>query len=192
MNLDNVYAELQPDMDSVASWCDTLYQEQAAAYFKEVRILHTRLESKIQPITDDELTWVLVDLPIQLFKAAEVVNRLRLEFEVIKLKCKNKKTTLAKASTASTATARNDVVAVQMLGDDILLVAYNAVICRIESEMSWSKELIMGAKKIWDSRRRSEQSNPISEVVPTYLPNYGQSTSSPGGFKPSTFIAKSE
>ena len=66
-----------------------------------------------------------------------------------------------------------------MTEDKILILAYDNLITRVEKEMSYSRELIMSAKKIYDARRNTEQSNPVSEVNSKQndLPDYYSSTS---------------
>ena len=66
-----------------------------------------------------------------------------------------------------------------MTEDKILILAYDNLITRVEKEMSYSRELIMSAKKIYDVRRNTEQSNPVSEVSSKQndLPDYYSSTS---------------
>ena len=51
---------------------------------------------------------------------------------------------------------------------------YNSVNERVRRQISFSRELIMSSKKLWDARRATEDANPIGGVVKeeTELPNY--------------------
>ena len=152
------------DIKDVGDWCADTYEKAFARYFKNVKELSKRLSSTTRPITDAELNTILIDLPIALFDASESLSQVKMTLEVIKLKAKEDEYELLKKATAKTVTERKDEVAVQMTEAKVLMIAYEAIISRVESEISLSKELIMGAKKIWDSRRRTEESNPVSPI----------------------------
>ena len=51
----------------------------------------------------------------------------------------------------------------------LMNIVYNCVIDKVEHQLSFSKELIMGAKKVWDARKRTEQ--PVIPEV-NNLPDY--------------------
>ncbi|WP_302320422.1 hypothetical protein, partial [uncultured Duncaniella sp.] len=61
---------MQEDIDSVVSWCNKLYDDNFATYFKGERELFERLQSKTHPITDEELEWILTSLPLELFSVS--------------------------------------------------------------------------------------------------------------------------
>lgn len=153
MNLNAAFESASEDIEAVTEWCTSLYNRVFASYFQESRELSTRLKSKERPITDEELSWILIQLPVTLFDVSECVNQLRVSQEVVKMRNRQIELQLAK-----------DKSGYDMSSDKLLVSAYNSVITRVENEISFSRELIMGAKKIWDARRRSEQSNPVSEV----------------------------
>ena len=171
---DTLYVD---DINDVASWCEDFYNKGFSNHFKDTRELYKRMQSASRPISDDELKQILIDLPIALFDASESLSQLKVALEVIKLKAKEEELSLAKESTAKTVSERKDEVAVQMTDSKILIAAYQSVINRVENEIAFSKELIMGAKKIWDSRRHTENANPVSPVDPNKksinsLPDY--------------------
>lgn len=176
MDLKSVQAQYQDDIDAVTQWCDEIYQAKFASYFTEVEELYARLRSKSRPITDEELETILMMVPIDLFGVSEALNKFRLSNEVIKMKLKKVEKDAANASTESTATKRQEDAAIKMLSDKILQASYAAVITRVENQISFSRELIMSAKKLWDGRRRTEESNPVKEVstdikdIPSYDP----------------------
>lgn len=182
MNIVKVLEEYAEDMESIQTFCDELYLRNFADNFSEVRKLYARMKSKVHPITDEELEYVLTTFPLELFMAAENLNKFRLNFEVVKLKNREtietiRKTALADASAnglnkSQTTDYVNHAIAENMVEYEVLSSAYSSVITRVENEQTFSKELIMGAKKIWDSRRSSETSNPVSPVIAEELPEY--------------------
>ena len=139
------------------------------------------MKSDIHPITDEELEYILTTFPLELFVISEQLNKIRLNSEVVKLK--NKETieklrndAIAEATTQGlNKTQTNEYVSHvlnrSMVEYEVLLSAYNSIITRVENEQTFSKELIMGAKKVWDARRNTDLTNPVGEVVPE-LPEY--------------------
>lgn len=179
-SMQKVLEEYTDDMMSVNEYCDQLYEQYFAEHFSDVRELYSRMKSKVHPITDEELEYILTLFPMELFAVSEALNKLRLQAEVVKLKNKEKLEELRKqAKTESeqlelnkteTLEYINHRVSEQMVEYEVFLSAHSSCITRVENEQTFAKELIMGAKKIWDSRRNSENSNPVKEV--TDLPEY--------------------
>lgn len=170
IDLNSVMSENTKDIESVVSWCSEIYGEKFAEYFLNARVLFERVQSKTHPITDDELSQILIDLPMKLFDVSEVLNQFRLSYEVVKLRNKQKESDLIKSSSETTAPKRKSDAELQMIPDKLLVTAFDSVITRVENEISFCRELIMSSKKIWDARRKTEQVNPISEV--SDLPDY--------------------
>lgn len=144
--------ECDADISAITAWCEEIYDKKFSRYFQNIVSLRSRLESKSRSITDEELEAILTSVPIDLFSVAEVLNQFRLSQEVVKLKVK--------------ADEKSDTDHDSMdhiLAGKILQASYASVISRVESEISFSRELIMGAKKIWDGRRKAEESNPVNE-----------------------------
>lgn len=170
INLDSINAQHQEDLESVNTWCDNLYEERFASHFKGVRELYDRLKSTDHPITDEELMWILTELPIELFNVSTCLNEFVTNYEVLKLKIRKKETQIRLDLPES---RRKDAIFSDTFEDKLLLSAYNSVATRVDRELAFSRELIMGAKKVWDSRRHTEDTNPISEVNPgDDLPDY--------------------
>jgi len=170
IDLNSIVSENFEDTNAVVSWCSEIYDEKFAEFFLDARVLFEKLQSKSHPITDDDLSQILMDIPMKLFDVSEVLNQFRLNYEVVKLKNKQKESNLIKSSSESTASKRKIDAELKMISDKILVLAFDSVITRVENEISFCRELIMSAKKLWDARRKSEQSNPVSEV--TELPDY--------------------
>lgn len=162
------------------TWCSELYATMFSEYFKDHRILANKLRSQTAPISDSQLEWILTQVPLNLFDAAEKLSTLRTRYEVIKLSSKEKEYDAYKQSSETTEAKRREEAAVLTTDDKILLVALENVLNRVDKEMSYSRELIMSAKKIYDSRKQTERSNPVSEVSTKTdeLPEYYSATMS--------------
>lgn len=169
IDLNEVLQENSEDIKAVIDYVTEIYDDKFASYFLDARVLFERLKSKTHPISDDELSQILIDLPLQLFDVSEVLNQFRLSHEVVKLKNKQKEADLIKSSSETTTPKRKSDVELKMIPDKLLIATFDTVITRVENEISFCKELIMSAKKLWDARRRTEHSNPVSEVD---LPEY--------------------
>lgn len=163
VNIEDAYRGQCDNIDDVLRWCEDTYSESFGNYFNDVRELYNRMKSTSQPITDNELESILTMLPLDLFTASETLSRFTLGIEVIKIQIKDKKNQVKKASEATTATKREEEAAESVLGDELLLVAYQSIIDRVNKELAYSRELIMGAKKIWDARRHTDSAMPVSE-----------------------------
>lgn len=174
-------------IEDIETWCNEQYNLYFKECFDSVRKIHKSMESQVRAISDTELEWILTELPMTLFSISESLNKYRLEHEVIKLRKKKIKLELeakAKQLVEDDFLSKSDTKSwldAQLSEHDILLAAYSSVISRVESEISFSKELIMGCKKIWDARRKSEASNPVSPVdlrdvdkIPDYSTRYDQ------------------
>ena len=178
-----VIEEYREDSAAVEKFCNDLYNDMFANHFVEVREMYSRMQSELHPLTDTELEYILTAFPMELFAVAENLNKLRLDTEIVKLKNKKKVEDVRKAAIAETKVLdmtkaeKQDYIMHRtseiMPEYEILLAAYNSVITRVENEQSFSRELIMGAKKIWDSRRSAETVNPVEPVV-SELPEYNR------------------
>ena len=172
IDLNKSYDRNKEDIQSVNDWCDNAFDKSFSEYFKESELLFERLKSEDRPITDTELEYILMTIPMHLYSASETLNKFKIHLEIIKLNNKKKEADLMKESDAKTASQKKADAQIQMLDDTLLETAYTLIISRVESSISMSKELIMGAKKIWDGRRKSEQSMPVSEIDPDNIPTY--------------------
>lgn len=179
--LTDVVQEYKDDINGVADFCEKIYKDSFDSHFSEVHNLYNKMKSKVNPIADSELEYILIMLPMELFTVAEKLNKLRLEQEVIKLKNKEKIEELRNRfiseaeylnyNKTQSAEHVSRHLSVAMVEYEVLLAAYDSIITRVTNEQSFAKELIMGAKKVWDSRRGSEASNPVKPIAGD-LPNY--------------------
>lgn len=175
----NEYAD---DLQSVTNWCAKTYDENFSFLFENVKSLHDKLQTEKDKITDDDLEMILTDLPLALFSASEKLNGLRTTREVGKLKLKEKKLKkkeeLYKAiQDKNSPFSKSDIPSLindSFIDDQVMQVALDGVINRVENEISFTRELIMSAKKIWDRRSSTDVVNPVGPIVPEYqnLPDY--------------------
>lgn len=174
---DGYYKE---DVESISHYYDDLYDSYFGSYFDEIQDIYGSVNSKLKPISDSELEWILCDLPIKLYDISEALNNLRLQFEIIKLKRNEYKLSFSEYYVSDFSSDKkpkkaeiDSATEKYMVEHDLVMAVYKSLILRVENELSFSRELIMGAKKIWDSRRVSEKSNPVGEVVKEdELPEY--------------------
>ncbi len=172
MDLSNLNLKFESSMSDIESWCNNQYQDYFSEYFINVKNLYLRLKSESKPITDQELEQILTDLPLELFSVSEVLNNFKLKSELISLEVKKEKREVENRSEASTQTARRDEANFSVIEDEFLIKAYNLIIDRVEHEISFSRELIMSAKKIWAARRDAEVVALPSDKSIEDLPNY--------------------
>ena len=97
-----------------------------------------------------------------------------MDINIIKIEIKKKMRSVEKNSKESTAAKRKQEAADSVLLDESVLKAYETLVNLVESQISFCRELIMGSKKIWDARRRSESANPVGAVVPDYIDQENQ------------------
>lgn len=148
---------LKADFEAADSLVNEIYEKYFSSYFIKEQELYQRFQDSSVPITDKELEWIITSLPLDLYAASDALAQFKAHNEIIKLTIKSRKK-VAKDKP-------------EEIDDEyqIMNVVYSAVINKIESKLTFSKELIMGAKKVWDARRRTEQA-PIKEV--NDLPDY--------------------
>lgn len=162
-----------PEVAEVQAEVDSMYTEYFADHFNIVSDLYQRFKSKTHPITDSELESILTELPLELFAVSEELNRIRLSLETIKLKNKESKENiynsyLAQAVTESSSPSAAKEIAtkrtsVALIPYELTVSVHTCLIELVSSKIQFCKELIMGAKKIWDGRRASEQCMPVGE-----------------------------
>lgn len=141
------------EMKEITSIADEIYTEMVGDYFNEVERLSKRFQSMQNPITDAELEEILTVIPLKLFKVAESLSKVKLTNEIVKIRAKDK----------------NDD---KSLDYKLAASVYASVIVRIEKEASYSRELIMASKKIWESRRSAENAAGIRTDITPDLPDY--------------------
>lgn len=149
-DISKALASLEDDFTSADNLVNDIYDRYFSTYFKRESEMYLKFQDSDVPITDGELEWIITVLPLELKSVAGALAQFRQHNEIVKLKIKQRKN------------AKKDP---EDIDDEykLMTIIYSAVISRVESEMTFSKELIMGAKKVWDARRNSE-SAPIKEI----------------------------
>lgn len=153
-------------ISEIEEWCDKEYEEHFAKYFKCQEELYSKFTSGHDKITDSELESVLTDIPLDLFKVSEILNKYRLSVETIKLRIKEKEKRIPYSDEYAdmSETVKKNMAELSVIDDKIILNAFTSIITRVENQISFSREFIMGAKKIWDSRRKGESVNPVNPI----------------------------
>lgn len=182
MNIQQTLQNIQPDIDDIQQWADGEYEKYFSKYFVGEVELYQKLQDKDHIITDDELEWILTALPLELFSVSEQLSKLKTIQEVIKLHIKEVESKYINDPTnEDSATKRKEDAAMLTAGDKLLVTVYSNIAERVGREISFSRELIMSAKKIWDARRSSEISVPTLDTEDE-LPDYDP------GQKPQTYV----
>lgn len=172
MNLQKTLQNVSSDIAEVNEWAEEEYNKYFSEYFKGEVELYNKLKSAKSQISDDELEWVLTDLPMELFSVSEQLSKLKTSQEVIKLHIKQVERDYVKSHTEGSETKRKEEAAALTAEDRLLVTVYDSIIERVTREMSFSKELIMSAKKIWDARRADGIPLPEVTVSTSSLPEY--------------------
>lgn len=189
MVMDEIFKQVSQDADAAQSWADHLYQKSFGDYLDDVKQLYKKLSDKKRPITDSELEDILTSLPLQLITVSEALSQFKLSKEVANLTVKQKEAEHIQNSCATSATQKKEEAAAAVLEYKLVQTVYATVITRVENEISFSRELIMSAKKIWDARRSTDNVNPTGNVT-SYtheLPDY-PNTISGGKSQGQTYI----
>lgn len=174
MNLQAALNSMKCEVDEVNSWAEDEYSKYFASYFKGEKELYDRMKSNSDPITDEELEWILTDLPLELFSVTEQLSKMKIAQEVIKLNIKEKERAYITSATEGSMTQKKEEAQALTMEDRLLVDIYDSIMERVNKQMSFSKELIMSAKKIWDARRAD--GIPLPDVAVESkgdkLPNY--------------------
>lgn len=156
--ISNAMEALKDDFKAADDVVSEIYNKYFAKFFKKEQELYGRFQDTDRIITDKELEWIITALPLELMSASDALSQFKQHHEIIKLTIKQRK-----------AESKQEDIDEEY---KLMSIVYNCVIDKVEHELSFSKELIMGAKKVWDSRKKTEQVNPINEVnsLPDYQP----------------------
>lgn len=174
MDLNQTLQNLSADIQEVENWAEGEYQKYFAQYFKGEVELYQKLKDNDAMIEDKQLEWILTYLPLELFSVSEKLSMLKTRQEVIKLHMKEVEDTVALDHPEMTATAKKERAAWLNSGNKLLVDVYSSISDRVNREISFSRELIMSAKKIWDARRSAE--GPMvggikeTDTLPDYVP----------------------
>lgn len=170
----NAMAALKDDFQAADDVVSEIYNKYFSSYFSKVDEMYKRFQDKSVSITDTELEWIMTALPLELMSASGALAQFKQHNEIIKLTIKQRK-----------ADSKQEDIDEEY---KLMNIVYNCVISKVENKLSFSKELIMGAKKVWDARKHTEQVNPIKDVnsMPDYQPIKRQPIY--GGYDPNDII----
>ena len=168
--------DMEEDIQGVTKWTDNIYNKYFSSFFHTQRHLYERMQSASRPITDSELEQILTELPLELFTVSESLSQFQISEEVVKLKFKeaeaDKLNALSKEDPTLSDTKKKEQVAQTLLEHKLLIMIYSIVSGRVDKQISFSRELIMGCKKIWDRRKNTDSADPIGTSVDGSLPEY--------------------
>ena len=172
MNLQKTLENITSDINEVNEWAEQEYDKYFSQYFKGEVELFNKMRTMKSQVTDEELEWILTSLPLELFTVTQQLSKLKTAQEVIKLSIKQKERDYIKSCTEGSETKKKEEASALTLEDKLLVSVYDSIIERVAREMTFSKELIMSAKKIWDARRADGIPLPEVNVDPSKLPEY--------------------
>lgn len=176
MSIYSLLDTYESDFKSAESVLDDMYKNIFEKKLQYIHNLSDTLKDKYEPCSDEVLEQILIDVPIKLFDAAECLSDLQLRLQIVKLSLKNKKIRIKRSTMDDYSQKLNqsdlsDKITEMTYEDEILIMIYSRLIERVQSEISYTKELIMGAKKVWDRRRQTEMSMPV-DPIDDKLPDY--------------------
>ena len=137
----------------------SVYEKEFGNIFQFVDDLKSKIHDNQRLVTDEELEYIITTLPLNLYTAAEHLSSLKMRAELHKLEHSQLK-------------AQKEIDPSYVRDSEMVTKMYSMLIDRVTSQISMCKELIMGAKKIWDARRSAEHVNPIAPTAPADLPDY--------------------
>lgn len=181
MSLQSAISSYSEDFEAMENYTDELYESMFAHDFSYVHALSDAMKNEYKPVSDDVLEQILIEVPLKLFDISESLNKLQMQIQVVKLKLKKlkieKRKLVMENSPELTQSYVNELVQYETFDDELLVIALSRVTERVQSEISYTKELIMGAKKVWDRRKETESSMPVAPIdpskdVPSYTPNF--------------------
>lgn len=173
MNFVYVGTRYQEDINAVIKYQNEVYDKMFSKEFSEVKSLSDMIKkSGYKSPSDEVLEIILMDVPLKLFDVAEKLNQLELTLQVLKLKLKERKIELKHDENVRNmnSTMLSEFVSENTIEDELMISIYSKLIERVNSQISYSKELIMSAKKLWDRRKEAESAMPVTPVDPAAVP----------------------
>ena len=164
------HIENTKDLDEAV---DSIYTKYVANYLKTAKEFRTKFN--FDTISDNKLEAILTSLPLELIDVSENISKLKLKREALKLSIKEKWFTKYSSFTLEdklSDTRKREQADLYVLEDKVLVELISTVIVRAEADVSMYRELIMGAKKVYDNRRKTDGVVPVSPVTQPELPEY--------------------
>lgn len=158
LDMSMIIKEMEDDINGVSELSDKLYNRYFRNYFKIQQDLYKRIQNNSEPVTDTELEKVLTELPLELIEVSEALSKFQIGQEVVKLRTKEE------------STSKSSLEAKEY---ELMCKIYTSVSERVARQISFSRELIMSCKKIWDRRKDTDIVTPIGPIdtsLPEYVP----------------------
>lgn len=152
---------------------DSIYTKYVSNYLKTAKEFRAKFNS--DTISDNELESILTSLPLELIDVSENISKLKLKREALKLSIKEKwfnKYNSFSVEDKLSDTRKREQADLYVIEDKVLVELISTVIVRAEADVSMYRELIMGAKKVYDNRRKTDGVVPVSPVTQPDLPEY--------------------
>lgn len=162
-NISDIVNTFKSDFDESKSFCDELYDNRFSKFFKSTDNLYSKFKDTTVELNSEDLSVILSQCPIDIIAASEELSDLRRNIDIVKLNIKELK---------STGDSQSEIIE-----NELLICLLESVLKRVEVQISYTRELIMSAKKLWDARSKTESAMPIDPVddVPD-LPDYSLNT----------------
>lgn len=166
MNLSDNANRVRTEIESTTQvYIDNIHDELAQVYS-----LASKLNPDGTPVSDKDLEYILMDLPLKLFTVSEYLAKLSGMVEALKIENTQKEIDIRSNVAGQIACGEKytqqdmkTLIDSALIENKATIVCLNTAIKQIEKQLTYCRELIMSAKKIWDARRRTENIMPVSE-----------------------------
>jgi hypothetical protein len=178
--IDFDYINYSSDPEKIIAFIDKTYNNIFGELFSKMEEVGRSLAEQ-KPISDSDLEYILVSLPLDLMQISEKLNDIRMINETLKLKHSDLKQDAlnkyndwyeGKAKHAGCSATAFVNSSSDVRNSELYQKILSNIITRVADRLSYSRELIMGAKKIWNARRATEQLMPVGELDIDKLPEY--------------------
>lgn len=172
-NFKKVADEYNDNIDAASSYYHSMY-DNFRPMVDRIRSYSSIASDTFKPIDDESLEELLTSVPLILIDISEALADMQVRMNTVKLSLKDKKFRSKQdlVQSGEAKTSASELVAGEFYADELLVNIYQTVIDTVEHDLSYGRELVMGAKKIWDRRRDAENAVPIKESEPPSLPEY--------------------
>lgn len=169
MGIESAYKLNKNRTQEVLQVSEEIYNSHFRGFFDVQKETYALLQSKSCKIPDDELERILTSVPLDIIQAASKLSDLKTAQEVLKIDLKKRQNDYIKEFYPdASSTVQKEQASIEFADDQLLVSVYSSIIERAEKEISFSRELVMSAKKIWDARRSAESPAGTSADLPEY------------------------
>ena len=159
MNIYSIEEKYQADTASAEKWLSETYKRIFGTYFEQSDKLYDAIHTgNVSNFSDEDLSNILSVIPLDLLVAAEALSSVKVRTAFFKQQLKEYKHDSRDATDISEL--------------ELLIHCYTALEELVSTKMSFSRELIMTAKKLWDARQEGANAMPVAERDYSNLPEY--------------------